>query len=99
SLNPNWITIFSNKQDKKLAYKTIKKEIKDWKLKQKMPADQINYLDFNLSIITRLNSFKNKITQDISKEKRMISLKSTKNTPTNRYKNIKLYLRKDILKQ
>ena len=99
SLNPNWITVFFNKQDKKLAYKTIKKEIKDWKLKQKMPADQINYLDFNLSIITRLNSFKNKITQDISKEKRMISLKSTKNTPTNRYKNIKLYLRKDILKQ
>ena len=107
SLNPNWITIFSNKQDKKLAYKTIKKEIKDWKLEQKISADQINYLDFNLSIITRLNSFKNKITQDINKEKRMISLKSTKtkkippvpDTSTNKYKNIKLYLRKDIQKR
>ncbi len=95
-LKSDCLKYFPTKKDKMAAYKLIKKEITDWKKEQIIQKVQNTPLDLNL-IITRLNSLKNKVADNITQEKRYIYLKSTKKNPIRDLKIIKLYLRKDIL--
>ena len=84
-------------QYKREVYKLIKKEITDWRKKQKIPQVQEKPLDLTL-IIARLSSLKNKVTNSITQEKKYIYLSSTKKKKKKKkeLKIIKLYLRKDI---